>query len=245
MAIRSSIDTGRLSAAASRPGIDPRVWLTLAVVKDVAYDADHGMFADVQMLPEGDLFTCLVGGDYAGNDFGEFAKPGIGHIVLVAVPSGDTGFGPIIIKRIFTGSEKPPKEFQNPNGNVPTDATESPTIVIEPGKTARVIVRDGAHVTFEVSGGSDFNIKATGSAQVNIEAEGSVVVKSPDVKLGTAPGSQVARVGDLTGGVLPPLMVVCAAAGVSVPVVPLTGLPNPAPVTVVTSIMSGQPEVQA
>jgi hypothetical protein len=219
------------------------VWLAFAVVEDVAYDADHGMFADIKLLPEGDTATALVGGDYAGDGFGEFVKPGIGHIVLVAMTSGDAGFGPVIIKRVFTGSEKPPPEFKNTSGADAMDATEDPTIVVEPGKTLRVVVRDGAHVSFDVSGDSDFNIKATGNAKVNIEAESTVTVKSPDVKLGTAPGSQVARVGDLTGGVLPPLMVTVGAA--SFPVIPLTGLPTPVPITVVTTIMSGQPEVTA
>jgi hypothetical protein len=63
-------------------------------------------------------------------------------------------------------------------------------------------------------------IKVLNAAAISIESEGTVHVKSPDVRLGTAPGRKLALVGDMVMGTLHAL---CAS-----PSSPLA--PNPAPV---------------
>ena len=44
-------DPARLASLVSRPGIDPRIHLSLAVVDKVRVDPEHGVFADITLLP--------------------------------------------------------------------------------------------------------------------------------------------------------------------------------------------------
>src|SRR5216683_3334457 len=104
---RASIDLSKLSAAAARPGIDTRIWLTLAVVKELGYDSAEGIFADVQFQPSGEIETCFVGSAYSGGQFGMYCPLRVGDTVLVAVPSGDPNNGPIIISRQWDASDPP------------------------------------------------------------------------------------------------------------------------------------------
>jgi len=177
MAITSRIDVGKLAEALRRPGNDPRINITMAKIEDVAVDPDFGIFADITILPDGEKETCLIGSEYAGNDFGLFmGAPKVGDVILVAMPHGEPGFGAVMIRRLFSTKLKPPSEFAAEGGD-PMDATNNPTLVIEPGTTLRIIGRPGSKV--EIAGDSE------------------IVVDSPDVKLGThddAPG--VARNGD-------------------------------------------------
>lgn len=205
MPIKSSIDANRLAAIASRPGIDPRVWLTFGVVQDVAYDAEHGMLADVQYMPEGDIETALVGSCYLGHNYGAWCGLKKGHIVLIAVPLGDPSAGPVIISQIHTGSERPPEDFKNESSSDPMDPTINPTIRVEDGATLRVIAKNGAKISLEVSSDSEINLKATGTGNIAITGEAKITVDSPNIVLGKG-GKPVATVGDLVA-VTVPLMV--------------------------------------
>lgn len=217
---RSTIDIGRLSAALSRPGIDTTLWLSLAQVTDVGFDGEEGgMFADVVLLPDQDEETCLIGSGYAGDGFGSFVPPKVGDLVLVAVPNGDVGIGPIIISRIWHGTAKPPTEFGDPDTDEPTDATQNPTTVVEPQRTLRVVARDDASLKIEVSGSGKVQIEAKGQAQVEITGEAAVIINSPDVRIGPTAGAQIARVGDMVTVVVPSLL--DSTAGPVVPQNPL------------------------
>jgi hypothetical protein len=118
-----------MASAVSRPGIDPRVWLTLAVVKDVGYDSDEGLFADVQYQPSGDFETALIGAAYAGSRFGSWRPVRVDDTVLVAVPMGDPGHGPVIVARMWNAGDKPATDFGSGE-----DPAEDTIDVIEPGK---------------------------------------------------------------------------------------------------------------
>lgn len=109
--VRSRADVGRLASATARPGNDPRVWLTLAVVKELGFDAEEGLFADVQYQPSGDFETALVSGACAGSRFGSWRPLAIDDTVLVAVPMGDPGHGPVIISRLWNAGDPPPEDF--------------------------------------------------------------------------------------------------------------------------------------
>jgi microcystin-dependent protein len=221
--VRSSIDVGRLGKSVSRPGIDPRLWLTLAIIEDVAYDPEEGMFADVQFLPDGDYETCLIGSDYAGDGYGTFTPPKVGDLVLVAVPSGDVGIGPIVVARLFSGEAPPPPEFQNEAGSDETDAATGPTTVVEPAQVLKIVAKEGATIRFEVDGSGKVEIAATGAAQVEVTGENAVTINSPDVRLGDTAGNGIARIGDLVIGATPAMQVGPgpAAGSTVIPVPPL------------------------
>lgn len=221
--VRTGLDVGSLAAALSRPGIDPRVWLTLAVVTDVAYDEDFGVFADIRMQPNGDIETCLVGSEYAGDGYGTFIPPAVDDIVLVAVPEGDPGFGPVLVKRLFGGGERPPPEFQNPDGGDPTDAATAPVTRVEDGKVVRIVMKNNAGLKLEIDGGGAIEINATGNSPVNVNCTSTVTIECPDVRLGVNAGQGIARIGDLVA-VSVPAMVVGGPGGP--PVVPAVGLPT-------------------
>lgn len=113
--MRRGIDAGRLSRAVARPGIDPRVWLELGVVRELGFDAAEGVFADVMMQPNGNVETCYVGGAYAGSvggavGFGDWCPVEVGDTVLVGIPGGDTNRGPVIIARWWNSGDPPPAQ---------------------------------------------------------------------------------------------------------------------------------------
>ncbi|KKN72088.1 hypothetical protein LCGC14_0414830 [marine sediment metagenome] len=164
---RTSPDMGRLANAVSRPGIDPRVWLTLAVVLDVGYDANEGIFADVQFQPDGTVETCLLGAPYAGAEFGAYFPVNVDDTVLVAVPSGDPSTGPTLIARMWNSGDKPHADFQS------EDEEEEPTkdvvLRIQPGRKLKIRTSDdGDGVDITVEGNGDVVIQATGDGKVFI-----------------------------------------------------------------------------
>lgn len=244
MPVRSSIDAARLAQLASRPGIDPRQWIVKAVVTDVAYDSEHGIFADINFMPDGDIETALVGTAYAGPDFGEYNPLKVDDVVLVAMPLGDPGEGPVIFARLWSATEKPPVEFSagDSGGETPTN---DPTIRIEDGRTLRIVGKQGANRKIELDGGATYEISATGGsrvvitadtsieitgdAKVDIKSTGPVAVESPQVTLGDAlSGFPIARVGlDFVVTSVGPVVISPGAQVEGIPVVPPTpGLPS-------------------
>ena len=147
MRARTSIDAGRLAAAMQRPGIDPREWVTRARVMELGYDAENGLFADVQFLPGGEIETCLIGTGYAGNGFGAYAPLKIGDIVLVAIPQGDPGEGPVVFSRIWTAADKPPPELAQGDSTGADEPTAAPTFRLENGNTLRIVAGERHHQT--------------------------------------------------------------------------------------------------
>lgn len=179
VSVRSSADLGRLAAAASRPGIDPRQWILRAIVIDVAFDPKHGLFADVQFQPDGDIETVLVGANYSGDGFGEYWPIKVDDIVLVALSQGDPGDGGVIISRMFSGSEKPPKELSAGDAGVDGDVTTDPTLRIEDGATLRIVGKAGANYRIELDGNATYEIVGTGGTTVIIDGDAGVRLGKP------------------------------------------------------------------
>lgn len=108
------IDAANLADLLSRPGIDPRSWISLGLVEpdpsasehSVVFDdedgnpLDHGVLVSVKLQPSGTKVTCRVGGSCAGNGEGEWHPLGPGDEVLVAIPSGSERAGCVIIERL-------------------------------------------------------------------------------------------------------------------------------------------------
>lgn len=141
--MRSSVDTGRLAEAVRQPGIDPRLWITLAIVEELGSDPEHGVYADVRYLPSGDKDTALVATGYAGDGFGAWAPLAVGDLVLITLPNGDAGNGPTLFARLWSASERPPREIAASAGADPPD---HPIVVLGPGQALEVVCRPGATV---------------------------------------------------------------------------------------------------
>jgi hypothetical protein len=157
-------DASALSEIASRPGIDPRVWLTEGVITELGHDPAHGQFADIQPMPTGSTFTAYLGQAYAGADFGAHFPAKVGDTVLVAIPHGDTGNAPWVIARRWDASDNPPVEVGE--GDEPT---ANVVIKVEKGQKLQVIVDGAGEVQIESRGTGDVSITT---------ARGDVIVKT-------------------------------------------------------------------
>ncbi len=158
----------------SRPGADTRLWLTLGVVKALGWDPEAaagltgGVFADVQFVPTGELETCYVGMPYAGAGFGAWWPLEVDDTVLVGVPGGDTGWGPVILTRFWNSGDLPPN-LQDLDW-LPKAAQ------LEPPTDAVIRLKDGAAYKLRTRGG-DISIQVEGTGDVTIENLGTGKVK--------------------------------------------------------------------
>lgn len=142
--VSSSIDFSRLSQALMRPGIDPRVWVSYAVLKGepvvdlTVDDGSAGVFVDLILLPTQQQATARVGALYAGNGFGLYAPLHKDDEVLVVAPSGDPAEGLVVTQRLWSPSDPPPAAVAaNP---------DDVTLVVEPTKSLRLNVQGGGKV---------------------------------------------------------------------------------------------------
>lgn len=145
----SGIDTERLSNAVSRPGIDPRIWVSYAVLtSNPVVDTDPGdqdVIANVMLMPSGTIETARVGAIYAGNGFGLYTPLYKGDEVLVVAPSGDPDQGLVITQRLWSPSDLPPEGLG--------DTLEDVTLVIQPDKNLRITAKGGGNVYLTVDTG--------------------------------------------------------------------------------------------
>lgn len=135
--VLSSIDTGRLANAVSYPGIDPRIWVSYAVLLTEPYiDMTNGqqdIVADILMSPSNVIETARVGAIYAGNGFGLYAPLHKDDEVMVCAPSGNPDHGLVITHRLWSPADPPPTEA--------AAHPEDVTLVVEPGKNLRLTVK--------------------------------------------------------------------------------------------------------
>ncbi len=138
--VNTSVDIGRLSAGLARPGMDTRVWESVAYAQDESYlDPQHGIFVDVILAPTGEELTVRVGAEYAGNGFGLY----LGTIhkddeLLVGVPLGDPSEGPVVLRRLWSAADKPPQEA--------IDHPEEILLVAEKNLNVRLIAKEDGKV---------------------------------------------------------------------------------------------------
>lgn len=134
--VSSQIDVGRLIEAVRSPGIDTRVWCSIAVaVEDSHFDADHGVFVDLILLPSEQAITARVGSDYAGSDFGNYrGKILKDDEVCVVIPTGAPAEGAIVVSRLWSAADKPP--------TLASEHQDDQVAVLPEGKSARLKVGD-------------------------------------------------------------------------------------------------------
>jgi hypothetical protein len=152
----TSPDVGRMSAGLQRPGIDTRVWSSLAYAEgDSAVFAD-GVFVDVVLLPTGEKLTARVPAEYAGNSFGLYAKVYEHDELLVEIPRGDPAEGAVVSRRLWNKRDAPPAQA--------VSEPEDVLLVVKPEKTLRLIT--------------------SGAGKVFIKSAATVIVDCPNIRLG-------------------------------------------------------------
>lgn len=130
-------DTMRIAAAISRPGIDPRFWVSYAIVNAVGID-EEGVFIDVTTMPTLGQYTARLASSYAGPGYGSYVPVGINDEVLVEAPSGDPLEGLVVSGRLHSASDNIPEDVQN----FPNDLVT----VVKQGQSFRLGVSGGGKV---------------------------------------------------------------------------------------------------
>ena len=144
--------------------MDPRSWVSLAVVTEVGFDPEEGIFVDVTTLPAGDKLTARYSSAYAGNGFGLYVPIKVDDEVVVGVPEGDPSHGLVVMGRLYSPSATPPSEFDGnaADGETPT---EQLVLIVEQGKTLYVKVSGGGNVEIDCLDNSKVSLGGkTGSA---------------------------------------------------------------------------------
>lgn len=166
----SGNDVKRMGEAVSHPGIDPRTWLTLAVV-DAVNVTDHGVYADITTIT-GNKECAVVAPLYAGPGFGLYTPIYVGAFVVVAHPEGEGNTGGRIIAMTWDKGEPPPPEVM--------DAPADILLVAQPESNVRIITKGGGNVVLEVRDG------------------GKVLLGGPDADRGVARIDDDVLIGDTT-----------------------------------------------
>ena len=135
---------------------------------------DDGILADITLLPGGETETAYVAAPYAGNGFGMYFPIEVEDLVVVVIPDGDAGNGPVILGRYWRGADKPPTDIRGAASNEPVGVVHepSPDVVLraKPGANTQVIVSAGANVTIKVEGAGTINLKVDGGT-VNLGSD--------------------------------------------------------------------------
>ena len=146
------LDVGRLAEAVSMPGIDPRTWLSFAIVTAVGHDAE-GFFADVTMVPGMVKIPCRVGQSYAGPSFGSSSPVDINDEVVVVIPDGNPANGGVVIACLYSKSDPPPQDALNNPSDLVT--------VVKPGQNLRIGVSSGGKCFFGQTNATDAAVVGT------------------------------------------------------------------------------------
>lgn len=125
------LDTRRLGAAVAFPGIDPRHWISLAIVTAMEIDPVEGPFVSCTLLPTQQQVTARVGSGYAGGGFGDWCPIRVDDEVLIEAPDGEAMGGYIVTARLWSPADPPPALMaSNPGDRL---------IQAMPGTTMRVV----------------------------------------------------------------------------------------------------------
>lgn len=171
------VDTGRLRHLISGPGVDTRFHIMEAVIDKVTVDPSEGVFCDISLLPFEQPETAFLGVPYAGDGFGFYFPVEVDDVVLVAIPDGDPGAGPVVISRMWSAADKPPAELKGTaDSDNPGQFHPSKDVILrcKPGSNTKIIVSAGANVNITVEGAGNVNLGVE-SGDVNLKVgSGSV-----------------------------------------------------------------------
>jgi len=139
-----SVDPQRLARALSYPGIDPRVWVSQAIVisPTPVIEPTEGVFVDVLLLPAMLPATARLAALYAGPSFGLYSPVEENDEVTVFAPSGDPDEGLILLPRAWSPSDPPPAEASRAPQDVLLVMKENQNVRLITKGTGKVILGD-------------------------------------------------------------------------------------------------------
>lgn len=183
------MDVGRLANALSRPGIDPRTWVTLATVTAFHLDANDGPYVDVSILtdmmidndgnPVPHIETARVGSFYAGNGFGFYAPLAVDDEVVVGYPNGDPDHGLVVMARVWSNPDPPPTLANDHPADLCLQVQKDVTLRIQVFGAGNVVLGSENGKVLLGEEGADRGV-ARGPAQLgNGDAVGIVTVPNP------------------------------------------------------------------
>jgi hypothetical protein len=164
-------DMVRISAAVSRPGIDPRIWCSVSYAAgESRVDPNYGDLVDVVLLPSEQRCTLRVPQGFAGPAYGENeARIHKDDELIALFPDGDPMAGGIVAARLWSTSDKPPQ--------LVVDHPADYVHVREPGTNWRV----------KLQGAGQFLVEAEDKANFKVQ---SFVAETGSVRLGAATATE-------------------------------------------------------
>jgi len=160
---KGSFDAAAFSEALSRPGIDPRQWVSFGTVmpetdsiKSVVFDDELGPLVGVILQPSGIEVSCRVSGMCAGNNEAEYFPFISGDEVIVVIPEGEERAGCTIVGRLNNASDAWPTSVAG------TDATKN-TIAFRRMRTPFVLETSAAYLVRSAITGAFFGLTTAGA----------------------------------------------------------------------------------
>lgn len=147
-----SPDFGRMAEAVSRPGIDPRCWVSTAYVSAFTID-EEGPRVDVILMPSEQPEVARVATEYAGPGFGFYVPVDVDDEVLVGYPNGDPEEGLVVLRKLWSKSDTPPAGAIDDPTCILLHAKEDCTVKIKATGAGTVIV-EAPSVLIQNEGGS-------------------------------------------------------------------------------------------
>lgn len=179
-----NFDHATMSQAFSMPGIDPRVWVSYAIVdlpsndegsQTVEFDADDGqLYVNVTLKPSDTPLRARLGMMAAGAGEAVYFPFVGGEEVLVAIPEGNMRAGAVILCRLNNAYDGFP--FDSVGGADPTNNA----IAIFRTKTALTIESGASVLVRSASAGAMLQLSSTGNVTLR-DTKANVLQMSPDV----------------------------------------------------------------
>lgn len=165
-----------LGEALSFQGIDPRTWVSYAIVdadSPVDFDDDYGPLVSVALQPSQVGAYCRVASSIAGDGEAEYHPFVGGDEVIVLLPQGRPDADPVIVGRMNNARQKWPSSVGG------QDATKN-TFGFRRARTPRVEELAGPIMFRQAPSGAFLSIDTKGTVTIR-DAAGSALQISPDV----------------------------------------------------------------
>jgi len=163
------MDQRTMAEAFSYPGIDPRVWVSYAIVETVQaetenpvdFDANDGqVYVDCILKPTNIPCRARTGGMFAGPGEGTYSPYVGGEEVLVAIPEGDAKGGCVILTRLNNGYDG------FPQGSVAGKDTDTNTFSMMRTRPALTIESGASIMLRSASLGAMLQLAGTGAVTI-------------------------------------------------------------------------------